>query len=469
MEEFKLVIGGELIDGAGTIDVINPATGEAFARCARSDAALLNRAVAAAKSAFPAWSALDIEKRSAKLIELADAMDAEAADFARLLTMEQGKPLEQAAGEIAATTYTIRTFAEMRLPTETLKDDQTGTVVELRTPLGVVAAITPWNFPVLLLINKLAPALLAGNTLVVKPAATTPLTTLRLAKLCARIMPAGVVNTVIDNNDLGSILTEHDDIAKIAFTGSTETGKRVMASAAKSIKRVTLELGGNDAAIILDDVDPKVAARKLYDGAMMNAGQICVAIKRAYVPAAIYDEVCAELALVADAAVVGDGLNQGSEIGPIQNARQYAKVNEFIADARTNGEVIAGGQNADGPGYFIRPTIIKNIADDARIVCEEQFGPVLPVLKYDDIADVLARVNASEYGLSGTVWGKDRARACDVAEKIEVGTVWVNQHLAMDATVPFRGAKQSGLGTELGMEGLKEYTQARIISSVALN
>jgi acyl-CoA reductase-like NAD-dependent aldehyde dehydrogenase len=468
MKEFKLLIGGQLVAGAETFPVINPATETVVAACPRSDIALLERAVAAAKAAFSGWSKLDVDRRAAYITALADRLDDQSDEFSRILTMEQGKPLDQAAMEIGASSYTLRAFAAMRLPPVVLSQSEGASVVEERYPLGVIAAITPWNFPLLLLMNKLAPALLAGNTIIVKPAPTTPLTTLLFAEICADILPAGVVNTVIDQNDLGEALTAHPDIAKVAFTGSTATGKKVMASAARTVKRVTLELGGNDGAIVLDDVDPKLAAQKIFDGAMLNAGQICVAIKRAYVPTVMYDEVCNELVRLADNIVVGDGMHQGSQMGPIQNAAQFAKVKDFIADSAANGHIIAGGETLDGPGYFVRPTIVRDIPDNARIVQEEQFGPILPVLSYDSIDDVIDRINDSEYGLGGTVWGKNLPRALSVASRIETGTVWVNQHLAIDASVPFRGAKQSGFGGELGLDGLKEYTQARIISAVSL-
>lgn len=468
MSTYKLLIDGELVDAAARLDVLNPATGELLAKCPRANEDDLNRAVSAANAAFPAWSKRSIEDRAAMLVALADALEARAGEFARLLTEEQGKPLEQAGYEIGGAIYIMRTFAGMRLPPETLRDNEQGRVVEYRVPLGTVAAITPWNFPVLLLMNKLAPALLAGNTIVVKPAPTTPLTTLLFGELCAKILPAGVVNIIVDANDLGGLLTSHSGIAKIAFTGSTATGKKVMASAAQGVKRVTLELGGNDGAIVLDDVDTASAAKHLFDGAMLNAGQICVAIKRAYVPSSMYEAVCDELVRLANAAVVGDGSQQGTQIGPVQNAAQFAKLKDFLVDAAEHGTIIAGGHALDRAGYFIAPTIVRDVSDDARIVREEQFGPILPVLSYDDIDDVIARVNDSDYGLAGTVWGKDLDRANAVASRIDAGTIWVNQHLAIDATIPFRGAKQSGFGGELGIEGLKEYTQGRIVNSIAL-
>lgn len=467
-QEFKLLIGGRPVGGASTFDVINPATGKTFARCPKADLAQLNDAVAAARNAFPGWSALSVDGR-ANLVEcLAAGLEERAAEFASLLTTEQGKPLDQAMGEVIGCTYVLRAFCGMRIEPKTLRNDAGNKVIEHRTPLGVVAAITPWNFPLVLLMNKLGPALVTGNTMVVKPAPTTPLTTLLFGELCRDILPAGVVNIICDQNDLGTELTGHPDVAKIAFTGSTATGKKVMASAAAMVKRVTLELGGNDAAIVLDDVDPKVVARKIYDGAMTNAGQICVAIKRAYVPSGIYDAFCEEIARIADEAIVDDGTKQGTTIGPVQNKMQFDKVCALVEDAKQRGRVIAGGTPLDREGYFIPPTIVRDLPDDAPLVREEQFGPVLPVLKYEEIDEVVERANDSEFGLGGTVWGKDMARAVEVARRIDTGTVWVNQYLAIDPNIPFRGSKQSGFGGELGEAGLEEYTQAHIISAIEL-
>ena len=466
--DFKLLVDGDLTAGVTSFDVINPATGKAFAQCPKADEALLDRAVAAAKAAFPAWSKTPIEDRAARLEAIAAALEARAGEFASLLTTEQGKPLDQAMGEVIGCTFILRAFSQMRIEPTMLRDSGGKDVIEHRTPLGVVAAITPWNFPLILLMNKLGPALICGNTMVVKPAPTTPLTTLLFGELCAAILPAGVVNMICDQNDLGGVLTAHPDVAKIAFTGSTATGKKVMASAAAMVKRVTLELGGNDAAIVLDDVDPKLAAAKVYAGAMSNAGQICVAVKRAYVPRGMYEDFCEEIARLANEAIVDDGSKQGTTVGPIQNKMQFDKVRALIDDARARGTVIAGGEPLDRDGYFIPPTIVRDLPEDAPLVREEQFGPVLPVLQYDDLDDVIDRANASEFGLGGTVWGKDVDRATAVAMRINAGTVWVNQHLAIDPLIPFRGVKQSGLGGELGEAGLHEYTQAHVVNAVEL-
>ena len=466
MSAYKLLINGEFVDGAGgTVDVINPATEKPVAACPVADVAQVNAAVAAAKAAFPAWSRRTVAERGQLVDQLANALMARQDEFAKLLTAEQGKPLDQAAFEVIGSVFTLKAFVDMKLEPKVIRETPENRVVEYRAPLGVVASITPWNFPLILLMNKLGPCLLAGNTMVSKPAPTTPLTTLLFATIANEILPPGVFNVVCDRNDLGGVLTAHPDVAKVAFTGSTATGRKVMKSASDTVKRVTLELGGNDAAIVLDDVDPIEVAGKLFFGATLNAGQICVAVKRAYIPASLYDGVCGELARLADAAVVDDGDKPGTQIGPVQNKMQYEKLKEFLADAKANGNIIAGGTTLNRPGYFIRPTIVRDIPETSRIVAEEQFGPILPVLSYTDVNEVVATVNQSEFGLAGTVWGKDVNRAMEIAAQVDSGTIWVNQHLAIDAAIPFRGAKQSGLGAELGEAGLLEYTQARVVNA----
>jgi acyl-CoA reductase-like NAD-dependent aldehyde dehydrogenase len=371
--DFRLMINGQRTPGAATLDVINPATGKVLTTCARADKAQLDAAVAAAKHAFPAWSATPIEQRREALLKIAEALSARSAEFARLLTEEQGKPLAMASHEIAGSVAMIRAFAAMDLPAKVLRENERERIVQQHAPLGVVAAITPWNFPVILLMIKVAPALLAGNTVVAKPAPTTPLTTLLFGELCAEFLPPGVFNVIVDQNDLGGLLTQHPDVAKVAFTGSTATGKKVMASVAASIKRLTLELGGNDAAIVLDDVNVKDVAAKIFRGAMVNSGQVCLAIKRVYVPDSLYEAMCAELAELAGQLVVGDGLDAATQMGPLQNKVQFEKVKEFLEDARVNGKIIAGGNVLEREGYFIAPTIVRDIPDDARLVQEEQF------------------------------------------------------------------------------------------------
>jgi acyl-CoA reductase-like NAD-dependent aldehyde dehydrogenase len=462
--DFRLLIGGKLVEGAGTLDVINPATERVLTTAPRADRAQLEQAVAAAKAAFPSWAATSLRERGGRLETLADALEAEHDSFARLLTREQGKPLPEAQWEIGAAVAVLRYNAALNLPNETLHEDAARKVVRVRKPLGVVAAITAWNVPVILLAAKVGPALLAGNTVVVKPAPTPPLTTLKFGELCARILPPGVVNVITDQNDLGAMLAGHPDVAKVSFTGSTATGKKVIAGAAGTLKRLTLELGGNDAAVVLDDADPNAVAGGIYAAAMANAGQVCVGIKRLYVHESLYDSVCDELGRLARETIVGDGLEPGTQMGPIQNRAQFERVKGFLEDARRHGTLVVGGLFAR-EGYFVRPTIVRDIPDGARLVREEQFGPILPVLRYTDLDHAIARANDTEYGLGGSVWSSNLERAFAVATRIEAGTVWVNKHLDMQADTPFGGAKQSGTGLEMGLDGLREYTQSSFINA----
>ena len=462
--DFKLLIGGQLVAGDATMDVINPATEQRVAVCSRASKAQLDQAVAAAKAAFPAWAATSIDERRKALLAMADAIQGAAPELARLLTQEQGKPLQAAMGEVFGAAAFFRYFASLDLPAKQIQDDATGRVEIRRKPLGVIGAIVPWNFPLILMAFKVPAALLAGNTIVLKPAATTPLSTLKIAELVKDLAPPGVLNVIADANDLGAAITGHPDIRKISFTGSTETGKRVMAGAADALKRVTLELGGNDAAIVLDDVDPVETAPKIFAAAFQNSGQVCIAAKRVYIHESIYDAMCDELARLADAAVVGDGLEQGTEFGPLQNKAQFDKVLGYIEAGRRDGKVIAGGERAGDTGYFIRPTIVRDITDGSKLVDEEQFGPVLPLIKFSDAADAVARANASDYGLGGSIWAKDAERAWGLAAGMESGTVWINKHADLQPHLPFGGAKLSGVGSELGEEGLKEFTQVQVLN-----
>jgi acyl-CoA reductase-like NAD-dependent aldehyde dehydrogenase len=464
MTSYAMLIDGKPVSGAATMPVINPATGDAFAHAPRASVEQLSLAVAAAKRAFTGWAAIPIAERREAILACADAIAAHKGDLSRLLTQEQGKPLGEAEWEVDLMIGLFRYFASLDLQPELLADDDQRRVEAHPVPLGVVAAIVPWNFPLALLAFKLPAALLAGNTVVVKPAATTPLATLAIGHLIAPMLPAGVVNIITDANDLGDALTTHPDVAKISFTGSTATGKKVMAGAAEGLKRITLELGGNDPAFVLDDVNVAETAPKLFASAFANGGQVCVAIKRLYVHDAIYDEMCVALATLADQAVVGNGLEQGTQVGPIQNEAQYRRVLDLIEDGRQHGCVIAGGELVGDKGYFIRPTIVRDVKDGDRLVDEEQFGPVLPIIRYTDVDEVMARANASPFGLGASVWSSNADRAAKHALQVEAGTVWVNKHLDLAPDIPFGGTKTSGLGVELSAEGLREYTQRRIIN-----
>lgn len=464
MSHYKLSIGGQLIDGDMTMDVINPASGEVFTNVARASEQQAEQAVQAAKEAFATWSITPIEERRKCIEKLADAVAENGEQLARILTQEQGKPLAEAQGEIAWTEGYLRHYATLEIPTRTIQDNEEGLIELRRKPLGVVAGIIAWNFPLLVACWKIGPATLAGNTIIIKPAPTTPATTLALGEIAQSIFPAGVVNIIADDNDLGPFLTSHPDVAKVGFTGSTETGKRIMQNSAQTLKRLTLELGGNDPAIVLGDVDVKETAQQVFNNAFLNCGQVCLAIKRAYVHESIYDDMCNELATLANEAIVDDGMKQGTQIGPLQNKQQYEKVKGFLESAKSDGTVVAGGEVLDNAGYFIRPTIVKDVTDGHKIVDEEQFGPILPLIPYKDIDDVINRANNSDYGLGGSVWTKDVDKGIEIADRIESGSVWVNQHLNIGPHIPMAGFKESGIGVEQSVEGLEEFTQVKVIN-----
>ncbi|KIC21820.1 aldehyde dehydrogenase family protein [Leisingera sp. ANG-Vp] len=462
--DYCMLINGEQVSAERMIEVINPATEEVFARVPHASETQMDQAVAAAKAAQKDWEKTPMAERRAKIEALAAAIGAEADEIARLITLEQGKPLPEAQGETAWSQGYLAHTATLELPDRVIQDDAEFRIETRHKPLGVVAGIIAWNFPLLLCCWKIGPALMAGNAIVLKPAPTTPVAALKLGEICARIFPPGLVNVITDDNDLGPKLTVHPDVAKIGFTGSSETGKRIMASAADTMKRVTLEMGGNDPAIVLPDVDVKAAAEKVYGGAFLNAGQVCLAVKRAYVHHDIYEEFCAELASLAKQAVVDDGMKQGTTIGPIQNKAQFDKIKGFLEDARACGRIIAGGAVKEGPGYFVQPTIVRDVTDGQKIVDEEQFGPILPVIRFDSIDDVVARANASDYGLGGSVHSSDTRKATEIAGRIESGTIWVNQQLNIGPHIPMAGFKGSGLGVEQSVEGLAEYTQMQVIN-----
>ncbi|MGO8021195.1 aldehyde dehydrogenase family protein [Rhizobium leguminosarum] len=463
MVSHQMLIGGQLVVGDHLLDVIDPATGRAFTTVGRASLTQASQAVHAAKSAFTSWTATSLEERRRCVVALADAIMVDREDFARALVSEQGKPLNEALDEVDWTVLFIRHYATMDLPIEVIQEDDDFRMETHHKPLGVVVGIAPWNFPLFLLTLKLAAAVLTGNTFVGKPAPTTPVTSLMVGERAHKIFPSGVVNMVTDENDLGELLTQHADVAKISFTGSTATGRKVAASALSSFKRLSLELGGNDASIVLDDVDVETVAKKIFDAAFLNAGQVCIAIKRVYVHTDIYDRFTAALAALANAAHVGDGLQQGTRIGPIQNRMQFEKAKRFLEIAHRDGKVIVGGNVPGGNGYFIQPTIVRDIEDTSPLVHDEQFAPILPIVRFDDIDVALTNANATRFGLGGSVWSGDAARAYELAKKMDTGTVWVNHHLHLHPAVPLGGAKESGVGVDYGVDGLKEYTQTTVI------
>ncbi|MDP1630608.1 MAG: aldehyde dehydrogenase family protein [Caulobacter sp.] len=458
MGDFEMTIAGKGVTTAETIEVVNPATGQVFATAPDCSQAQLDEAVASSKAAFKTWRRVPIAERQAMVFKAGEALLAHADELARLFTREQGRPVEAAKQEIQGAGQWLQAVSRMTPPVHVTEDSDTQFIETRYVPLGVVCAIAPWNFPVSLAMWKLAPALVAGNTMVLKPSPFTPLCTLKIGEIFRDIFPAGVLNIITGGDRLGPWMTSHPGFAKISFTGSTETGKRVMESAAKDLKRVTLELGGNDAAIVLPDVDLDEVAQKIFFGAFFNTAQICVATKRLYVHEAVYDGLRDRLAAIAKAVKVGDGTEQGSVLGPIQNKRQYDRVMDLLNDAKANDlTLIQGAPIPEGGGYFIPVTIVDNPPENSRVVQEEAFGPILPMIKFSDIDDVIDRANASDYGLAGAVWSRDVDKAIDIARRMETGTVWINQNLNLRPDTPFGGHKQSGFGVENGMEGLLEY------------
>jgi len=454
-----------LRDSAERLSVVNPSTGAVFADCPLTTAAMLGEAVAAARAAFVAWSASSFAQRLTCLASMADAIEARSADLVELLTLETGKPLAQSRMEVDRAVAMCRAMGSFEPRVAVVQDDALAHVEVHRRPLGVVAAIVPWNVPVMQVVNKIVPAIAMGNTIVVKAAPSTPLAALLIGEIICDLLPPGVVNIVSDAGDIGPLLVAHRDVALVSFTGSTATGKQVMAGAAQTLKRITLELGGNDAAVVLDDVDVKAVAAKLFRFAFFNCGQVCVSVKRIYAHTRIHDALCDELAALARAARVGPGSDPASEIGPLQNLRQYEATQRYLELAHRHGVVIAGGHVLPGPGYFVAPTIVRDISEGNPLIDEETFGPVRSVLRFSTVDEVIARVNAGCYGLGASVWSPDLARAHAVATRVEAGIVWINQHLAAGAHVPIAGLKQSGMGVEFGQEGLAELTRIHVISA----
>ena len=464
MKKFYLIIGGEKKTAEKTLDVINPATESVFAQAPDCSREQLDLAVEAAGKAFQYWR-IDEAARRSGLSACADVLRSSAEELAELFTQEQGKTIQQSKSELDWAAWWIDKVLSMEIPVEVVLENDTERHEMHRKPLGVIGAIMPWNYPIILAISKIAPALLVGNTMVLKPSPYTPLTTLRMGELFADILPPGVLNIISGGDELGAWITNHSGIHKVTFTGSVATGKKVARSTASNLRRVTLELGGNDAAIVLADNDPKEIADDIFNNAFGQNGQACIAIKRLYVHEDIYYEMVDELRKRAEKVVLGDGLDPEVDIGPINNLMQLERVIELTEDAKKNGaEILTGGKRLDRPGYFFPPTIVTSISDGVRLVDEEQFGPVLPVIPFSDEDDVIERANATDFGLGGSVWTKDLERGVDLAARLDCGTAGVNQHTDFHPIIPFGGAKQSGYGMQNGIWGLDELSQLQVIS-----
>lgn len=451
-----------------TRPILNPATGGEVGLAPVHDIADLDRAVVTAASVQPAWAALSHQARSEALLKAADAIELLSEKLARLLSQEQGKPLNgpNARFEVASCATWLRAAATTSLEPEIVVDDgQTRAELHYR-PIGVVGAIGPWNWPMLITIWQIGPALRMGNAVVVKPSEYTPLSVLALINVINQELPDGLLTVISGGRDVGARMAEHPAIGKIMFTGSTATGKAIIRSSADTVKRLTLELGGNDAGIVLSDADPKAIAEGLFWGAFINAGQTCAALKRLYVHEDIYDAVCEELTKVAGAMPMGPGLDENNVLGPLQNRAQFDIVDRLVKAAKDSGArvLLGGNPDYDQPGNFYPTTLVADIDNDNPLVAEEQFGPALPIIKYSTIDEAVAKANGLDVGLGASVWSSDLATARKVAFRLEAGTVWINSHGMVNPVIPFGGSKQSGYGLEFGVEGLKALGIPQVIN-----
>lgn len=452
----------------GGREIRDPATGELVGRAPEATVEDLDAAVARARAAQPGFAARGDQDRARLLEAAAEAIEARAEELAVLLSREQGKPLNgpNARFEVGACAAWLRATAGFPVEPEVVVDDESGRVELHHRPLGVVGAIGPWNWPMMISIWQIAPSLRMGNTVVVKPSEYTPLSVLALVEVLNTVLPDDVLIAVPGGGEVGDRLTRHPEVAKIMFTGSTATGKAIIKAAAETVKRLTMELGGNDAGIVLDDADPAAIAEDLFWGAFINTGQTCAAMKRLYVPDSLYDQVCEALVEVARNAPMGVGLDEQNVLGPVQNRAQWEIVDRLVRSAKEAGArvLIGGDPDPSAAGYFYPTTLVADVDNDNPLVTEEQFGPALPIIRYTELEDAIEWANSLEVGLGSSVWSSDIERGQQVAARLEAGTTWINKHGAVDPRVPFGGAKESGFGLEFGVHGLREVSQPHIIS-----
>lgn len=469
MPLFKMLIGAKAPVATNTFDVINPATEQPFATCQLGDSSHVDQAVNSAKEAFQAWSLTTSDEKNKYLLDLADALEAHMPELMTLVSQENGKPLNGFKGigsgmEVGGAIAWIRYTTSLELKSEIIQDNDEARVELHRKPLGVVASITPWNWPLLIAIWHVIPALKAGNTVIIKPSPLTPLSTIRMVEIANTILPPGVLNVVTGDTEVGAAISAHQDINKIVFTGSTPTGKNIMKSASCNLKRLTLELGGNDAGIVLPNSNISEIAENLFSVSFHNNGQTCAALKRLYVHESQYDELCIALTNIANSITVGNGLEESTDLGPLQNKAQLNIVKDLADDSRkSGGKFLCGGEEPNGNGYFYKPTIVAGLTNGHRLVDEEQFGPILPVVKYSSIEEAISLANDNENGLGGSIWGQDIELATKLSSQLECGTVWINDHGSVQPNAPFGGVKQSGIGVEFGQHGLDEYTSIQTI------
>jgi len=470
-KKYNMTIGGETVTADEYTNIRNPAnTEEIVGQAPVGNQAHLEQAISAASKAYQSWRFSSEEERVNACNAIAKVCTDNAEELAVLLTKEQGKPLGGLGSnfELGGCAGWAGFTATLSLPDKVVEDSDERHVLQKRVPLGVVGSITPWNWPLMIAIWHIVPGIRTGNTVVIKPSPYTPLSTLRLVELMNEVLPAGLVNVISGGDELGAELTNHEGVNKIVFTGSIATGKKVMASASKSVTPVTLELGGNDAGIMLQGEDPAKFAEGMFFGSMINSGQTCGAMKRLYVHEDDLDATVEALVGFAGNIAMGDGMDEGSLLGPVQNERQFKRVVELVEDAKANGGTcVLGGEPTGGPNYFYPVTFVTGVSDGVRLVDEEQFGPVLPIITYTDLDDAIAAANGLDFGLDASVWGSDKEATAAVAERLEAGTVLINKHGEIAPHIPFGGIKCSGLGVEFGEEGLAAYTSIKIINSAA--
>ncbi len=467
LSAYTLTIAGRAVSTPKTFDVVNPADGTIVAACPQATLSDVDLAVAAARGALPGWSALSDSERSAKLAAIADLLEQRHVEFSTLITREQGKTQSGPGAnfEVGGAVAWTRVTCGLQLPEETIQDDAAGKIIVRRRPVGVVGSITPWNWPLLIAVWHVMPALRVGCTVVIKPSPFTPLSTLRLISLMNAVLPAGVVNVVTGGAEIGTYMARHPGLDKMVFTGSIATGKQIMSASAQTLRRVTLELGGNDAGIVLPGTHIDPLLEKLFWGCFINAGQTCAALKRLYVHESQYEEVVAKFAAYVEAIPVGDGMDPKNLIGPMSNQMQLDKVGRYVEEARRRGaRIVVGGVRRAGAGFFYPLTVVADATDDMLIVKEEQFGPAIPILRYRDVDEAVARANALDVGLGGSIWGNDSESAAQTARRLECGTAWVNQHGSLHPLAPFGGIKSSGIGVEFNVDGLKEYTTQQVLN-----
>ncbi|KGO47146.1 Aldehyde dehydrogenase, N-terminal [Penicillium expansum] len=461
---FYNIINSERRSG-DTATVTNPRTNEALWEVAVAHETDLNDAVKAARASFTSWKLLSIEERQKYLLKLADELEQRRDQIHAPLAAETGKSNILANIEIDDTLAFLRFNASQSLPDKVDYEDDKLKIVSTHHPIGVVGAICPWNFPLVLAVGKIAAALVMGNSIIVKPSPFTPCSTLKFVELAASVLPRGVLQALNGDNDMGRLISIHPGIDKISFTGSIATGKKVAESAAQTLKRVTLELGGNDASVICPDVDVKTVAAKVAGGVFFHSGQMCVATKRVYVHETIFQEFRDSFVEAVKNIKIDLSGDQSPLFSPVQNEKQYKIVKDIIADCKENNYTLLCGGNTDDkhPGLFIAPVVVDQPPHDSRIVQMEQFGPIIPLMKWSTEDEVISRVNGTDTGLGACVWAKDVDNAERIARKLEVGSVWINSAEIPNARGYCCGWKQSGIGGEWGNQGLMSYSHTQII------